>query len=202
MMNPFRIKIQNKMFRSLQRITYKFSYLFRPRWDTGIPAPELVRFIAGKTPGNAIDVGCGTGTNLLYLAQHKWMVTGIDFAPLAIEKAKRKLENYPTTLLVVNVTELAGLALPGPYDLGLDMGCFHSLPGIDRSAYIKGLEKWIKPEGVLMLYAFQPSHNSDARGIPREEMREYFRDCFNLIEYEQGQGRPSAWYYFKRKLPG
>lgn len=190
------------MIRLIQRITYHFSYVYKPRWDTGIPAPELVHFINGKTPGNAIDMGCGTGTNLLFLVQHKWRITGVDFAPLAITKAKRKLGNYPQTLLVADVTKLSKMELPGPYDLALDMGCFHSLSRIDRSRYLSGLEKWIKPEGVLLLYAFQPSGSSDTKGVAREEVCELFRDSFDLFQYEQGQGRPSAWYYFKRKLPG
>jgi SAM-dependent methyltransferase len=186
------------MLRYLRRIAFNFVYLFRPPWDTGIPAPELVRFIAGKPPGNGIDVGCGTGTNLLYLAQQNWKITGIDLAPLAIEKAKRKLKNYPKTLLVADVTKLIEMALPGPYDLGLDMGCFHSLSGTDRSTYVKGIEKWIKSNGVLMIYSFQPSEYSGLIGITRQEMSAYFKSSFELINYEQGQGRPSAWYYFKR----
>jgi cyclopropane fatty-acyl-phospholipid synthase-like methyltransferase len=145
------------MLRLLQRIAFNFIYLFRPPWDTEIPAPEIIRFISGKTPGNVIDMGCGTGTNLLYLAQQKWMVTGIDFAPLAIYKAKRKLKNYPNTLLVADITKLSDLDLPGPYDLVLDMGCLHSLSDTDRPQYIKGLEKWITPKGVLMIFSFQPS---------------------------------------------
>jgi SAM-dependent methyltransferase len=187
------------MSRYLRRLSFYLSYLFRPRWDTGIPAPEVVRFIAGKTPGNVIDVGCGTGTNLLYLAQQKWNVTGIDFVPLAIAKARRKLVNYPKTLMAADVTYLEKLPLQGPYDLGLDMGCFHSLSRIGRSGYVKGMEKWIKSNGVLMMYAFQPSKDSDNRGITRQEMTNYFRDNFELISYEQGQGRPSAWYYFRRR---
>jgi cyclopropane fatty-acyl-phospholipid synthase-like methyltransferase len=187
------------MYRCLRRITFNIAYLFQPRWDGGIPAPELVRFIAKKTPGNAIDIGCGTGTNVLYLAQHDWQVTGVDFAPRAIARAKRKTRDYRTTLLVADVTKLAGLELPGLYDLGLDMGCFHSLSGSGRLAYAKGMEKWIKAQGVLMIYAFQPSKASAARGITREEMTSFFREGFELIQYEQGQGRPSAWYYFRRR---
>jgi SAM-dependent methyltransferase len=186
------------MFRSLRRITFNLAYLFSPRWDTGIPAPEVIRFITGKTPGNAIDVGCGTGTNLLYLAQQKWRVTGIDFAPLAIARAERKLADYPKTLLMADITKLSLLDLPGPYDLALDMGCFHSLSGIGRSVYVKGMEKWVKSNGVLMVYAFQPSEYARVKGISKEEMIVYFKNCFELANYEQGQGRPSAWYYFKR----
>lgn len=187
------------MLRLLQCIAFNLIYLLRPPWDTGIPAPEIIRFISGKTPGNVIDIGCGTGTNLLYLAQHKWVVTGIDFAPFAIGKAKRKLKDYSKTLIVADVTRLSDLDLPGPYDLILDMGCFHGLSKIDRVQYIKGLKKWLKPNGVTMVYSFQPSKYSGTRGISKEDMIEYFKFHFKLINYEQGQGRPSAWYYFERK---
>ena len=112
------------MFRNLRRITFNLAYLFKPRWDTGIPAPELVRFIAGKPPGNAIDVGCGTGTNLLYLARRKWKVTGIDFAPLAIARAERKMAGYPGTLLVGDVTKLSGLRPAGSVRPGTGHGLF------------------------------------------------------------------------------
>lgn len=186
------------MKRYLQRIAFNIKYLSKPRWDTGVPAPELIRFISGKTSGNAIDLGCGTGTNLLYLAQHNWMVTGLDFAPLAIDKAKRKLRKYQKTLRVADVTKLADMDLPGPYDLGLDMGCFHNLSETGRLNYIAGLEKWIFSKGVVMIYAFQPS-DSLVKGINRTEMIAYFMKSFDLINYEQGKGYPSAWYYFKKK---
>ena len=187
------------MNKYLQRIRFNLKYLAKPRWDTGITAPELIRYISGKTPGNAIDLGCGTGTNLLYLAQHDWTITGLDYAPLAIEKATRKLRNYQKTLLVADVTKLSNYDLPGPYDMGLDMGCFHNLSEAGRREYVKGLEKWIKPHGVVMIYAFQPS-DSLVKGIIKKEMIAYFMNSFNLVNYEQGQGRPSAWYYFKKNL--
>ena len=42
--------------------------------------------------GRALDLGCGTGTNSIYLAQHGWETTGVDFVPRAIGIAKRKAE--------------------------------------------------------------------------------------------------------------
>jgi hypothetical protein len=50
-----------------------------------------------------------------------------------------------------------------------------------------------------MVYSFQPSTPNNGKGISKEDMIEYFKDKFILINYEQGQGRPSAWYYFNRK---
>jgi len=171
----------------------------RPCWDKGVPAPELIRHISGKSPGNAIDLGCGTGTNLLYLAKNGWRITGLDYAPLAIVKAKRKLKNFQKTLLIADVTKLDEIELPGPYDLGLDIGCLHSLPESSRLPYIKGLGKWILPGSSFLIYAFQPDDKNNKKGIPKAELISYFMDGFELVNYEQGQKRSSAWYYFRKK---
>jgi SAM-dependent methyltransferase len=37
--------------------------------------------------GSALDVGCGTGDSSIYLSQHGWTVTAVDFVPQALDKA-------------------------------------------------------------------------------------------------------------------
>jgi SAM-dependent methyltransferase len=182
----------------LQRLSFALRYLLgKPPWDSGIPAPELVRAIEGRPPGKAIDLGCGTGTNVRYLAAHGWQVTGIDFVPRAIAQARRKLRDLPAQLLVGDVTRLESLPLHGPYDLALDMGCFHSLPEAGRPRYAACLAGALRPGGRFLLYAWQPGPDGGA-GIAREALRAYFQPGFRLVGYEQGRGRPSAWYYFER----
>ncbi len=183
----------------LIRIWYSILYRFSPPWDTGIPAPELVRTVAALPAGKAIDLGCGTGTNVLYLAEHGWEVTGVDFVGRAIAAAKRKLGSRPATLLTEDATNLAAIALPGPYDLALDMGCFHSLSRADRARYARGLAHWMKRGGLFLLYAWRPEHPGDTRGVSREDVAACFETDFRLYQYEQGTGHPSAWYYFKRR---
>jgi len=182
-----------------KQLKFSLHYLFTPPWDTGIPAPELVRTIARLPPGRAIDIGCGTGTNLLYLAQQGWSVTGIDFSPVAIAKARRKLRMYSPVLLIADATRLGSLNLPGPYDLALDMGCFHNLTDAGRDGYAAGLAGWMTSGGIFLLYAFQPGSAENRRGIPKEKAIPFFEKDFRLSKYEQGTGRPSAWYYFIRK---
>ena len=186
------------MKRVMQSIKFNLMYLSKPHWDTDITAPEIIRFCKGRHPGNAIDLGCGTGTNLLYLAQQGWIVTGLDFAPLAIHKARKKIKDFRSTLLVGDVTKLSQYDLPGPYDFGLDMGCFHNLSEEGHKNYVDGLGMLMKPGGVYMVYAFQPSLNMK-RGIEKIQMITLFHDSFEMINYEQGQGQPSAWYYFRKR---
>jgi SAM-dependent methyltransferase len=179
----------------LRRLVFTWKYLFKPPWDSGIPAPELVRAAQARPPGHALDLGCGTGTNLRYLAERGWQVTGIDYVPRAIRQARRKLRPYPAQLLVADVTHLAGLPLRGPYDLALDMGCFHSLTPAGRARYAAALPGWLRPEAIHLLYAWQPAAGAPA-GLTQAEVEAAFAPGLRLTGYEQGTGRPSAWYYF------
>jgi SAM-dependent methyltransferase len=77
---------------------------------------------------------------LFTLAQAGWQVTGVDFAPRAIRMAKRKTKKagIRAELYVRDVTDLKGIS--GPFDLALDIGCFHSL-GDKKAGYLSELER-------------------------------------------------------------
>src|SRR3989475_7641797 len=130
----------------------------RPPWDTGITPPELERFVATHPPGRAIDLGCGTGTNAVYLANHGWSAVGVDFAARAIAKARRRVRKAGVASLcsfhVGDVTRLDFLA--GSFDLALDIGCLHSLPVAERAAYAAGVGRLVRSGGAVLLYAFAP----------------------------------------------
>ena len=58
-------------------VFYRFAYRFgHPRWDSAEPRPELRDFAKNHAPGRALDFGCGTGANVLYLASKGWEVVG------------------------------------------------------------------------------------------------------------------------------
>ena len=185
----------------MRRALFTLWYLFsKPPWDTGIPAPELVRAIANRPPGRALDVGCGTGTNVRYLAEHDWQATGVDFVPAAIAQARRRLRPLSADLRVADATRLGELDFSGLFDLALDMGCFHSLTAEGQRRYALGLERWMKPGGIYLLYAWQQAPDGRGQDLSREAVEAAFAHGFRLARFEQGQGqgRPSAWYYFDR----
>jgi hypothetical protein len=68
---------------SWRRVLYNLMYRFgTPCWDTSITPPEVVAVIEGCTAipsGSALDLGCGTGTNVIYLARHGWETLEVDF---------------------------------------------------------------------------------------------------------------------------
>ncbi len=75
------------------RWRFVWRYLRREApWDSGICPPELMAFIQQHSSGKALDLGCGTGTNAVVLAQHGWQVYAIGFAAPAIQRARRKAQ--------------------------------------------------------------------------------------------------------------
>ena len=113
----------------LNRLIYDLMYrLGKPVWDSGLTPPEVVKAIEREpTPGRALDLGCGTGTQSIHLAQHGWKVVGVDFSPKAIALAREKANRIGVNIdfRVADVSRLDGLI--GPFDFALDVGCFHGL---------------------------------------------------------------------------
>ncbi len=61
----------------IERLGFEISYLFKnTRWDTGISPGELANFLDTHPPGRALDLGCGTGTNAIAIANHGWEMVG------------------------------------------------------------------------------------------------------------------------------
>jgi SAM-dependent methyltransferase len=168
----------------------------RRRWDTGVSPPELERFVASHPPGRALDLGCGTGTNVVYLARHGWDVVGVDFAGRAIAKARRRARDAGVegTFAVGDVTRLD---IAGPFDLAFDLGCLHSIPVAGRAGYAAGLARVVRSGGTYLLYAFAPG--APTFGLTPEDVHATFADAFDVVGVEEGKGRPSAWYTLVRR---
>jgi ubiquinone/menaquinone biosynthesis C-methylase UbiE len=182
----------------LRRINFNFWYFSRPPWDTGISPPELFDFISKHPAGRAIDLGCGTGTNIITLVQKGWQVTGIDFVPRAIQIAKRKIKNanVQADLQVGDVTKLNGI--DGPFDLALDMGCFHGLE--KRIDYLNQLKRVLASDGHWLMYGiFKSPHTT--HGLVASDIELIQAQGFHLVWRKDGvdkRDRPSAWFLFQK----
>ena len=192
-------KVQN-LFR---RLLFQYWYFGQPKWDTGVSPPELLEFIQEHTFARAIDIGCGTGTNVITLAKAGWQVTGVDFAPRAIQHAKRKIEEagVRAELFVNDATKLRGIS--GPYDFALDIGCFHGIPKDGQSKYLKQLDRILAPNGFWLMYGFfKPSTVHTGPGLVAEDMN-LFSPLLTLVSRRDGfddkRDRPSAWFLFQKR---
>lgn len=177
----------------------------RTPWDTGIPPPELVEVIEGPDalePGRALDLGCGTGTNAISLAQHGWTAVGVDFSSHAIESARRKADWVSgATFVEGDVTRLSELGVDGPFDLLLDIGCFHSVVPSRRDAYVREAARVARPGAMMMIFAFAPRLRwPGARRTREPEIRRRFARAFELERVIPGSHPPgAAWYFLRRR---
>jgi cyclopropane fatty-acyl-phospholipid synthase-like methyltransferase len=186
-----------------RRLFFSFWYFRKPPWDTGVSPPELMEHIHSHPPGKALDMGCGTGTNVITLAQHGWRATGADFARRAIQIARKKARqaNVEATFKVGDVTNIE--ESPEGFNLILDMGCYHSLNPKDRQAYRKKLIRLLAQQGTYLLYAFIGDVNSGgATGIFPMDIKALSSEL-ELVTRKDGSERgrlPSAWFTFKKAL--
>lgn len=192
----------------MNRFMYRLMYIFsKPPWDSGVTPPEVVEaFEKGSLPpGAALDLGCGTGTNTIYMARHGRQAIGLDFAPEAIGRAQRKAAAAgladQTEFHVADVTRLDALNLPF-IGVALDMGCFHGLNAAGRRAYADGLAAAMVPDGRFMLYTLHPHVDSGASfGVSPEQVHEAFEPCFAFLREERGTfwDRASTWFWMARR---
>lgn len=194
-------------YQFLRQLTFSLWYYFNPPWDTGISPPELLDYIEKYPAGKAIDVGCGTGTNVITLVRAGWQVTGVDFVPRAIQMAKRKARKagVEAKFLVRDATDLKGIH--GPFDLALDIGCFHSLAE-QKKGYLSELERILAPGGHWLMYgffqpAFRQAQGGNEQGGPGlgDADLELISTSLDLVWRQDGFDRgerASAWFLYRK----
>ena len=129
---------------------------------SGNPNQALLAYL-GQEParGSALDIGCGEGADLVWLAGRGWEVTGIDFSPTAVARARALLRDTLTTdqhaaVLEVSFTEFA-IESGRTFDL---VTCsYGQIPANETS--LRQLEGLVAPGGTL----FFAHHDIEAESI-------------------------------------
>jgi 2-polyprenyl-3-methyl-5-hydroxy-6-metoxy-1,4-benzoquinol methylase len=180
-------------------------------WDTGRPSSELVRVLAeqGIQPCRAIDLGCGTGTNAIWLAQQGFDVTGVDLIPLAIQRAEEQARQRGVRLRLLAIDLLDPPDLGEPFDFFFDRGCYHVVRRVDVGRYLRTLERITHP-GSLGLVLTGNAREAQSPGPPvvaEAELRGELSGLFDFVqlrefrfdETAQHLTRPLAWSCLLRR---
>lgn len=185
----------------------------RVPWDDPAPPPEIVA-VAGQLPaGRALDVGCGYGRAVIYLAQRGWTAVGVDFVPRAIEVARQRAADAGVseraTFHIASAPALSFLA--SPFDLAIDVGCMHSFSDEMLHGYRDELARLVRAGGVYLLFAHlraatETPGEEGPRGIAEGVIHDLFARDFALERVERGvtqvEDRPpwnSAWFWFRHR---
>jgi cyclopropane fatty-acyl-phospholipid synthase-like methyltransferase len=158
-----------------------------PPWDIGRPQPDFVRLAeAGMLKGRVLDVGCGTGEQVMLAASHGAQATGVDIAELAIERARTKAEQrgINATFEVGDVLHLDRLGRQ--FDVITDSGVFHVFGDAERPVYVNSLRSATRPGGTYYMMCFSDRQPGDwgPRRVSQGELRSAFADGWSIRSIE------------------
>ena len=180
---------------------FESAYLGTPPWDIGRPQPAIVRLAeTGQITGSVLDVGCGTGENILFLAEQGFVATGIDGAPTAIEKARAKAKRRGLEVRL-DLADALNLSMPErPFDTVIDSGLFHVFADEERPRFRDSLGRVLRPGGTYFLMCFSDQEPGDwgPRRVTQAEIRSVFSGAWrvNYIQpsaFDVNGGQAQAW---------
>lgn len=127
----------------------------------------------GRQPpyGRVLDVGCGSGIWAVELAQRGWQVTGVDFVPKALRRARARAAEVGVEMRLVegDVTKLGQAGIGSGFRFVLDFGLFHDeLNDEQRAAMGREVSAVAEPGATLLMMAWAPGHRGP---LPRGASR-------------------------------
>ena len=181
-------------------------------WNHTTPSDFLEQVVAARPDsGRALDLGCGSGADSVYLAQHGWQVTSLDFMPQAVEMTRKRAEAAGLTVNV-QVADITSWPGDGTFDVIVDAGCLHALEMGDRPAYRRKLLQWLAIGGVYVLRHAERRRVFERRRIgpkrvsrrrikklfaPELVERDFHRNLITSKRYPSGPGFTHTSYWFE-----
>ena len=172
------------------RPSWNSEYMGSPPWDIGRPQPDFVRLAdAGELAGQVLDVGCGTGEQVMLAATHGAEAMGVDIAELAIQRARDKAEErgIHATFQVADAMHLDRLGRE--FDVITDSGLFHVFSDDERPPFVSSLRSALRPGGIYYMMCFSDRQPGDwgPRRVSKAEIRASFADGWSIRSIEPAQ---------------
>ena len=180
-------------------------------WDIGKPDFNLIQTLTTTPikPCKALDIGCGTGDNAIWLSQQDFDVVGIDTSEIAIEKAKEKtLKVNPQCTFLVNDI-LTDHVEGAPFGFAFDRGCFHALNSDkERKTFAKNVNVHLEKDGLWLSLIGNADEQRHAPGPPQltaTDIVNAVEPCFEILSLVSGYfgsnrpNPPRAWVCLMRK---
>jgi SAM-dependent methyltransferase len=180
-------------------------------WDIGKPDSNLIQAVTATPirPCKALEIGCGTGDNAIWLSQQNFHVVGIDTSEIAIEKAKEKALSAHAKCTFLAGDIFTGHVEGAPFGFAFDRGCFHTLGSDDeRKKFAENVNGHLEKDGLWLTLLGNADEQRGGPGPPQRAARDivnavepYF-EILSLVSGSFGSNRPKpprAWVCLMRK---
>ena len=152
--------------------------------------------------GKALDIGCGTGVNSVFMARQGFQVTAIDFIPEALDFARKRTKESGVNVKFVH-SDITKFESNEKFDLILDCGCLHSFDDKKRVKYKEKILELMSERVQYVLVHFGEKKKSDFGLGPRpktkDEIEKFFSPDLKLIDFlTNSSGVPFYQYRFVR----
>jgi SAM-dependent methyltransferase len=180
-------------------------------WDIGKPDFSLIQTVTTTpiVPCKALEIGCGTGDNAIWLSQQHFTVVGVDASEIAIEKARDKAAkaNASCTFAVLNI--LKSHADGAPFGFAFDRGCFHTVDSPqDRQSFVEQTNRHLGDNGLWLSIIGNADDERLNEGPPKRTARDIVgavEPYFEILSLVSSQfethlpAPPRAWVCLMRK---
>jgi methyl halide transferase len=135
-------------------------------WDRNAPGPQIAAWLADGALHSGMRIavpGCGSGHDVLALAQAGCDVTAIDYAAAAIDLTQQRLAAQDASADAIQADVLTWQP-PSPLDAVYEQTCWCALHPDHWHMYAAQLHAWLRPGGALLLLAMQCRRDSASAG--------------------------------------
>lgn len=168
-------------------------------WNIESP-PAILESLVSESrvkPCRAIELGCGTGNYVVYLARRGFDATGVDISDAAIEIARRTAAEKGATCTFLVADVLGDLGeIRDTFDFAFDWELLHHIFPPDRGKYVGNVHRLLRPQGRYLSVCFS-EESKEFGGIGKyrrtplgtvlyfsseEEMASLFHPLFEIEE--------------------
>lgn len=181
-------------------------------WEINRPDHNLIDFVTALpvAAGPAIDLGCGTGDNSIWLAAQGFQVTGCDLSDLALEQARAKAERAQVHCTFYQGDFMQETPPGAPFSFAFDRGCFHTfgVPAVWHR-FAARVADILADQGLwLSLIGNKDEDRGDGEGPPQlsaSQIIEAVEPFFEIISLRRGHfdfdraPAPLIWICHMRK---